>query len=158
MKIEAISRLGCTVPVADEDGVLNWFGEVPQFTDLEIEEEIIKIVLEKSKENRIKIIEEEFIKEETTTIPFIVNGVEYLFYGGIDSVDSIDKYVRLMELAGATIFTIWDVDGIEHTLNLAEVQSLMLSIGIQSSINKFNKKNRKKAVIEATTIDEVEAS
>ena len=113
--------------------------------------------LEYVKTVKLEQIQEDFTTAEETPIPFSVNSTEYVFYGGEDSVTSIDKYVRLAQLAGQTEFTIWDTFGIDHILTLEEVNNLIITIGYQAHSNKVTKKNRKLAVTLATTIAEVEA-
>lgn len=44
MRIPAIVSLGYTGAVAEEDGVLNWFGETPPFTDEEINAEVTRLL------------------------------------------------------------------------------------------------------------------
>lgn len=108
-------------------------------------------LLQATKDAKLKEINEDYDTAESE--PVVFNEVKYS--GGAESVTAIDGYVRLNRLAGLTTYNIWDVDGIEHPLNDTDVDSLLLAIGNQASINKFNKKNRKVAVDLAKTVEEI---
>ena len=118
---------------------------IPAPTDAEL--------LQQAKASKLQQIEDDYIASEEQTVE--VSGV--IYSGGTSSVEAIDSYVRLNRLAGNTTHNIWDVNGTEHTLTDIEADSVILAIGIQASINKFTKKNRKVALSIATTITEVEA-
>lgn len=106
-----------------------------------------------AKEDKLSQIEADFTLAELQSVSYL--GFEFI--GGIESVTSIDGYVRLNRIAGITIHNIWDVNGVEHNLSDAEADGLLLAIGSQASLNKFTKKNRKLALDSATTLAEVEA-
>lgn len=110
-------------------------------------------LLEQTKSEKLLQIKADFNLAELQTVPYL--GFE--FVGGIESVTSIDGYVRLNRIAGITIHSIWDVNGVEHNLSDAEADGLLSAIGSQASANKFTKKNRKVALANATTLAEVEA-
>jgi len=110
-------------------------------------------VLEKAKDEKLKVIQDDFKTAES--IPVEHGGSQ--FVGGQESASSIDQYVRLMKIAGATEFKIWDVNGDEHIFDSAGADALLLAIGSASSVNQFAKKNRKVALAKATTVGEVDA-
>lgn len=110
-------------------------------------------LLEEAKQAKREEIEKTFLDSEST--PVLYNNV--LFAGGESSVDSIDKYVRLMDLAGLTSYNIWDVNGDEHLFNKAEVTQLILAIGMQTAANKFVRKDRLVALAQAQTTFDVKA-
>ena len=108
--------------------------------------------LEQVKASKLQQIEDDYIALEEQTVE--VSGV--IYSGGMSSVEAIDGYVRLNRLAGSTTHNIWDVNGVEHILTDSQVDGVILAIGVQASANKFTKKNRKVALVVATTIAEVE--
>lgn len=110
-------------------------------------------LLEIAKAGKLTQIENDYIASEEQTVE--VSGV--IYFGGTSSVEAIDSYVRLNRLAGNTTHNIWDINGTDHTLTDIEADSVILAIGVQASINKLAKKNRKVALAVATTITEVEA-
>ena len=116
----------------------------PEFTDAEL--------LDQAKASKLQQIEADYIASEEQAVT--VAGV--IYSGGMGSVEAIDGYVRLNRLAGSTTHNIWDVNGTEHTLTDSQVDGVILAIGVQASANKFTKKNRKVALVVATTIAEVE--
>jgi len=110
-------------------------------------------LFEQAKDVKLGDIQTDF--ETAESQPVVHNGETFI--GGKESAESIDGYVRLMKLAGATEFNIWDINGDEHSFDSAGADALILAIGGASSVNQFEKKNRKKAVADATTIEQVNA-
>ena len=110
-------------------------------------------ILEEAKAIKLKQINDDYELAEKQNVDYIGN----TYYGGADSVRSIDGYVRLNRLAGLTSHTIWDINGQDTALNDAEADGLILAIGQQSSTNRFTKKNRKTALANATIVADVEA-
>ena len=123
---------------AEADAILN-----PSLTTAE------KVAIAKTA--KLTEIEDDFTQAESQSVTYL--GADFI--GGQDSVQSIDGYVRLVQLAGGTTFTIWDAQGADHNFTEAEVSGLILAIGGQTSINKFTKKDRKVALAAATTVNEV---
>ena len=109
-------------------------------------------LLIRAKGDKLSQIESDYTAAELQTVSYL----GFNFAGGAESVASIDGYVRLNRLAGVTVHNIWDTNGTEHSLTEAEVDGLILAIGGQTSINKFTKKNRKLALLAATSIIEVD--
>lgn len=106
-----------------------------------------------SKEDKLSQIEADFILAESQSVSYL----GFNFIGGIESVTAIDGYVRLNRISGVDTHTIWDVNGVNHSLSDTEANELLLAIGGQASLNKFTKKNRKLALDSATLIVEVNA-
>ena len=141
-----------SVPKADGNKeyelIKQWLSEgntpEPEFTDAEL--------LDQAKASKLQQIEADYIasEEQAVTVACVI------YSGGMSSVEAIDGYVRLNRLAGSTTHNIWDVNGVEHILTDSQVDGVILAIGVQASANKFTKKNRKVALVVATTIAEVE--
>jgi len=113
-------------------------------------QEIELMILKKVKREQIL---KEFLAEEKTPVEFpLSSGV--FFKGGNTSITAIDKYVRLNRLAGNTTHTIWDVDKVDHLLTDTEINNLILTLGANTSTSNFKLKNRKLALVNATTISE----
>jgi len=108
-------------------------------------------LLSQAKELKLTEIDNDFNSAENTPVDYL----DRKFFGGAESVTSIDAFVRLTKLAEGTTFTIWDIDGTEHDFSETEANGLILAIGMQASANKFTKKNRKVALNLAKTIEEV---
>lgn len=150
----SVQRLadGASIPFADGnrdyEEYKQWLAEgnapLPEFTDAEL--------LQQAKASKLQQIEDDYIASEEQTVK--VSGV--IYSGGTSSVEAIDSYVRLNRLAVNTNHSIWDANGVEHSLTDSEVDGVILAIGVQASTNKFTKKNRKVALAVATTIAEVE--
>lgn len=110
-------------------------------------------LIQVAKEDKLAQIEADYTLAESQTVSYL----GFNFIGGTESITAIDGYVRLNRIAGITTHNVWDVNRIEHSLSDVEADGLLLAIGSQTSINKFTKKNRKMALINATTIAEVDA-
>ena len=104
------------------------------------------------KEQKLKEINNDFVEDEK--IPILYENISFM--GGDESATAIDKYIRLNRLAGNNTHTIWDVDKIDRVLSDNAANELILTIGATSSANQFVLKNRKKAVYEATKIEDLE--
>lgn len=113
--------------------------------------------LAKAKTLKLLQIKEDYKISEAAPIKVThtIHG-EITYHGGGESADKIDKYVRLKQMGGAVDgHMIWDINGDETALTDAEAKEVILAIGNKSSTDDFTKKNRKVAVVVATTVTDV---
>ena len=109
--------------------------------------------LEQAKATKLNQIELDY--NTTDSEPITLNGT--IYFGGSESAKSIRDYVDGNRLEGITTHNIWDINGTEKSHTDAEAKAVVIAIGDASSVNDFNKKNRKVALAIASTILEVEA-
>lgn len=150
----SIKRLadGASIPLADGnrdyEEYKQWLSEgnipEPEFTDAEL--------LANAKEAKRNKIRQAFNTESEA--PVLVGTVSY--HGGFDSATKLDGAKRMVEIAGGTEVTFFDVDNLPHVLTLAEATTVILTIGADYQ-TKFATKQAKMVQVEnATTILEVE--
>ena len=143
---------GASIPNAsgnmDWNEYLSWVDAggivLPEYT----EEELL-VQAKEAKRNEIRNVFN--IESEA---PVIVGTVSY--HGGFDSASKLDGAKRMVETAGGTEVTFFDVDNLPHVLTLAEATTVILTIGADYQ-TKFATKQAKMVQVEnATTILEVE--